>query len=68
MQKYRAYIIEDEKAFKNFSEFGAADDGEALRKAERLVNGNAVELWAGSRLIGKIKPVKRRVAYVDAYI
>lgn len=57
---YRAYIIDDEKTFKPFKQFTAADDGEALRKAERLVIENAVELWKGSRLIGRLKPVRRR--------
>jgi hypothetical protein len=59
---YRAYIIEDEKTFKNFQEFPATDDGDALHKAERLVNGNAVELWEGSRFIGTLKPVRQRTA------
>jgi hypothetical protein len=60
MQTYRAYIVEEEKTFKNFQEFNAEDDGDALRKAEALVNGNPVELWEGRRLIGTLKPVRRR--------
>lgn len=59
---YRAYVIDAEQTFKNFQEFAAADDGDALHKAEMLVNGNAVELWAGSRLIGTLKPARRRSA------
>ena len=63
MSTYRAYIIDDDKTFKNFQEFNATDDGDALHQAERLVNGNAVELWEGRRLIGTLKPVRRLRAF-----
>ena len=62
MATYRAYIIEDESTFKSFQELNAADDGDALHKAERLVNGNAIELWQDARLIGRLKPMRKRSA------
>jgi hypothetical protein len=57
---YRAYIIDEAKTFKSFNEFKADDDGDALRKAERLIKGNSVELWAG--LVGTLKPARQRTA------
>jgi hypothetical protein len=61
MQTYRAYFVAaEETAFEAFEEFKAVDDSDALRTAARLVNGNAVVLWDGSRLIGMLKPARRR--------
>jgi hypothetical protein len=59
MDTYRAYIVEEEKIFKNFAEFKAKNDDLALRKARSLVSVHPVELWEGSRLIGTFVPVIR---------
>ena len=66
MQTYRAYIMD--KAFRNFQEFNADDDGDALHKAEKLVEGSAVELWEGARFIGTLKPARRCAGKVAPYI
>ena len=62
MQTYRAYILDDEKTFKNFQEFFAADDGEAVKVASEMVQAHPIELWEESRLVGTFRPLKRSAA------
>jgi len=65
MQTYRVCVIDDNSdggALKILRDFEATDDGDALRTAARLVDGNAVVLWEGNRLIGMLKPAERKRA------
>jgi hypothetical protein len=48
---YYAYLIGDDGHITNRVTILAADDGEAVRLAKRLVDGHAVELWQEGRQI-----------------
>jgi hypothetical protein len=51
MAEYRAYIVGDDDHFIGFEEMVCRDDGEAIAKAKRLVDGHDIELWNGERLL-----------------
>lgn len=55
MPYYRAYLVDDDDSFVGFREFVLNDDGAATRAAKRLVDGHAIELWEGSRMIVKLR-------------
>ncbi len=59
METYRAYIVDDDKTFKNFQEFKAEDDDAAAKIASEIVNGHAIELWQNARVVGKLRPTSR---------
>ena len=45
MPEYRAYIVGTDGHFKSSEVIDASDDDRALLIAEKLVDGNDVELW-----------------------
>jgi hypothetical protein len=51
MAEYRAYLVGHDGHFVSFEGFASLDDGEAITKAKRLVDGHDVELWSGERFI-----------------
>ena len=51
MAGYRAYVVGDDGHFVSFEGFACRDDGEAIAKAQRLVDGHDVELWSGERFM-----------------
>jgi hypothetical protein len=51
MADYRAYVVGDDGHFVSFERFACRDDGEAIAKAKRSVDGHDVELWSGERFI-----------------
>lgn len=55
MREYRAYKLGPDGHIFAADSFEAADDEEALRKAEQLVDGHDVEVWERARLVGLIK-------------
>jgi hypothetical protein len=55
MADYRAYVVGDDGHFVSFEGFVAADDGEAVAKAQRLVDGHDVELWSGGRFVIRLE-------------
>jgi hypothetical protein len=60
MQTYRAYILESDGSMPDAHDFQAEDDGDALRTAIHFVQGNAVILKSGNRLIGMLNPRRLR--------
>lgn len=51
MADYRAYFVGPDGHFKNFEVITAEDDEQALKIADKLVNGHDVELWQRDRKI-----------------
>jgi hypothetical protein len=50
----RAYTVGADGHFIGFEPLVCRDDGEALAKDKRLVDGHDVELWSGARLVIRI--------------
>jgi hypothetical protein len=59
MAEYRAYVVGLDGHFINFTGFVSSDDDDAIQQAARLVDGHAIELWSGERLIRKSDPKER---------
>jgi hypothetical protein len=55
MPEYRVYIIGSDGHFQSSVALECADDEEATRKAEQLVDGHDVELWQRARKIAKFE-------------
>lgn len=53
---YYAYVIGDGGHISNRIEVLCETDDEAIRCAERLVDGHAIELWQETRMIAKLLP------------
>jgi hypothetical protein len=53
MAEYRVYTVGIDGHF-----ISCADDVEAIKKVERLVDGHDVELWSGERFVAKLKPTR----------
>ena len=51
MAEYRAYTVGIDGHFIRFEPLVCRDDGEAVAKATRLVDGHDVELWSGERFV-----------------
>jgi hypothetical protein len=58
MAGYYAYIIGDDGHITHRVPIICADDEEAKRRAKRLVDGHAVELWQQARKIERFEPKK----------
>lgn len=54
MATYRIYRVATGGRLQLGESFEAADDAEAVRLAGDLRGGQAVELWEGGRLVGRI--------------
>jgi hypothetical protein len=52
---YRAYIVALDGHFMKSHEFFAEAGDAALEYARQFVDGHDVELWAGGRLVAKLK-------------
>jgi hypothetical protein len=51
MAEYRAYFVGIDGHFVGYEPLVCVDDGEAIIKAKRLVDGHDVELWSGERMV-----------------
>jgi len=51
MPEYRAFIVGDDDHFVGFEPMVCRDDAEAITKAQRLVDGQDVEIWSGDRFV-----------------
>jgi hypothetical protein len=58
MAEYRAYVVGDDGHFIAAEPIICHDDVEAIAKAQRLVDGHAVELWSGERFVLKLEAKK----------
>jgi hypothetical protein len=52
--EYRAYVIDDDGYISGFDKMTCRDDAEALQRARHLMDGQDIEVWAGSRLVSLI--------------
>jgi hypothetical protein len=57
MPDYRAYIVGKDGHFESFEIIAADSDEQALKVAEKLVDGHDVELW---HLAGKVAVLKHK--------
>jgi hypothetical protein len=55
MTEYRAYVVGIDGHFISFEPLVCDDDAEATEKAKRLVDGHAVELWSGARMVVRLE-------------
>jgi hypothetical protein len=55
MAEYRAYLVGSDGHFVGCESIVCGDDAEATEKAKRLVDGHDVELWAGTRLVIRLR-------------
>jgi hypothetical protein len=56
---YRAFIIGKYDHFLNVHVFDAESDQDAVKTAERYVNGVDVEVWERKRFIARLTPSNR---------
>jgi len=61
MPEYRVYIVDSDGHFHSSVPIECADDTEAMKQAEQLVDGHDVELWQRDRKIARFdqKPKKQ---------
>jgi hypothetical protein len=55
MSYYRAYTVGDDKHFIDAAPLICDDDDAAIKQAEQLVNGRAIELWSGARFVIRLE-------------
>jgi hypothetical protein len=53
--EYRAYYVGSDGHFTDAVPMICADDAVAIKQAEQIVNGRAIELWSGERFVIKLK-------------
>jgi len=53
--EYRAYVVGEDGHFVGCEAIVCGDDVEAAERAKRLVDGHDVELWAGARLVARLR-------------
>jgi hypothetical protein len=53
MQEYRVYLLDSEGHITSRIDLACEDEEVARQRAKQLVDGHAVELWQGARLIGE---------------
>ena len=59
MADYRAYFIGEEGHFIGFEPLVCRDDGEAIARARRLVDGHDVEVWSAERFVVRLSHEKK---------
>jgi hypothetical protein len=57
--EYRAYTVSDDGRILSREDFAGVDDEQAIEYANRLIDGEAVELWSGPRLVTRLRPKRR---------
>lgn len=60
---YYAYVIGDDGHIANRVDVVCDNDEDALRHAEQLVDGHAIELWQGARRIATLRPRSNQGAH-----
>jgi hypothetical protein len=56
MHGYRAYIIGGDGHIRDLIDLHCENDDDAKEQARQLVDGHAVELWDGARMIATFEP------------
>ena len=59
MTEYRAYPIGNDGHFMHPTVISSVNDGEAISEAKKLLNGRAIEVWAGSRMVARLDHANR---------
>lgn len=55
MPEYRIYLLDPDDRIRDYRVVESADDQQATQAATLLLDGNpGVEIWAGTRLVGRI--------------
>lgn|GEM_PF-3265370 len=54
-EDYRAYLLDLNDHIKGRHDFEAQGDDEALKFAQRYVDGHDVEIWLGTHIVGRLK-------------
>jgi hypothetical protein len=54
MPDYRAYLVGADGHFVGYEPLVCANDGEAIKRAERLTDRHPVELWSGATLVVRL--------------
>lgn len=62
MKEYRAFLLGQDGHVFGAEGFEASDDGDALQKAQLLVDDHDVEVWQLARKVGAIKSVAKTLA------
>ena len=60
MPEYRVYIVGSDGHFHDSVPLECADDTEAMKHAEQLVDGHDVELWNRARFVIKLEADPKR--------
>jgi hypothetical protein len=55
MTEYRAYTVGLDGHFIGCEPLICSDDGEAMAKAKRLVDGYDIEVWSGERFVARVE-------------
>ena len=66
MAGYRLYRLDGAGRISAAEWIEAADDSAATAQARALGNGSTLELWVGSRFVGRVDPVADAQAEVPA--
>jgi hypothetical protein len=56
MNEYQLYFLNAAGVLVRREEFKFQNDAEALAHAKHFVDGLALELWSGTRIVGRINP------------
>ncbi len=56
MLEYRLYFLNSTGRIMRREEFVSPDDAQALAHAKQFVDGLALELWSGTRVVGRFDP------------
>jgi hypothetical protein len=56
MTEYKAYFVDDDGHFVGFRGFVCENDAHAEVWAKQLLDGQAIELWSGERLVTRLMP------------
>jgi hypothetical protein len=56
MADYRLYVLDSSGHITRREDFQFPDDDQAIAHAIQFVNGKALELWSGTRVVTRIEP------------
>jgi hypothetical protein len=59
MLEYRAYSLDGDGHIVGFEPLVCGGDDEAIASAKRLIDGRDIELWAGVRLVIRLKHIPK---------
>jgi hypothetical protein len=60
MPDYRAYNMDGEGHFTSFRAYSADSDEDAIEWAKQMMEGRAIEIWSGTRLVKTVPILNER--------